>query len=72
VQGLSYEELSDLVNDSEKSLAIWATTKDIMAYANFIRVIDLGLTVSHNDLTFERAMIFSWIKEEIDGRKTRV
>lgn len=51
---------------------IWETRKDVIAYSHFKSMVDLGITMTLNDLPFERAMVFSWIKGEIDGRKTRV
>lgn len=36
-------------------------------------MIDLGLTVHHSELDFDKIMIFSWIKEGIEnGREHRV
>jgi len=54
----------------EKIEGIWATRKDVLDYFHFKSVIDLGITVSLNDLPFEKAMIFSWIKGAISVRKT--
>lgn len=65
------EQLRDLV-DADKVEAIWDTRKDVIAYSHFKSAIDLGITIGLNDLPFEKAMVFSWIKGEIDGRKTRV
>lgn len=58
--------------DEEKALEIWEVSKDVRSYAQFKNTIDLGITVTLNDIPFEKAMIFSWIKEAIDERKTRV
>jgi hypothetical protein len=42
-------------------------------YLELRSVLDLGLTVHSSEIDFDKVMIFSWIKEEIDnGRKTRV
>lgn len=54
----------------EKVEGIWGTRKDVLDYLHFKSVIDLGLTVSLNDLPFEKAMVFSWIKGAISVRKT--
>lgn len=54
----------------EKVDGIWNTRKDVLDYLHFKSVIDLGITVSLNDLPFEKAMVFSWIKGAISGRKT--
>lgn len=64
-------QLKDLV-EIEKVEMIWETRKDVIAYSHFKSMVDLGITMTLNDLPFERAMVFSWIKGEIDGRKTRV
>lgn len=66
---LTKEQLRNLV-DEDKIEGIWETRKDVIAYSHFKNAIDLGMTVGLNDLPFERAMVFSWIKGEIDGRKT--
>jgi hypothetical protein len=68
---LDKEQLKQLV-EPEKIEDIWETRKDVIAYSHFRSAVELGLTVGLNDLPFERAMVFSWIKGEIDGRKTRV
>jgi hypothetical protein len=56
--------------DKEKVEPIWETRRDVIAYSHFKSAVDLGITITLNDLPFEKAMIFSWIKGEIDGRKT--
>lgn len=68
---LTKDQLRELV-DHDKLEGIWDTRKDVISYRHFRNAIDLGMTVGINDLPFEKAMIFSWIKGEIDGRKTRV
>jgi len=68
---MSYEftlEMCD--NDKEKANAIWATSRDVAAYTQFKSAIDLGLSVGLNDVPFERALLYTWIKEGIEsGRK---
>jgi len=66
------KELLKTLVEPEKIEGIWETRKDVIAYSHFKSAIDLGITITLNDLPFERAMVFSWIKGEIDGRKTRV
>jgi len=46
------------------------TKKDIISYTHFKNAIKMGLTVGVNDLPFEKALIFSLIEEESNGRKT--
>lgn len=52
-----------MVESEEKADAIWSATRDILAYSNFEVMKDLGLTITLNDLPFEKAFIYSWIKE---------
>ena len=68
---ISKEQLKELV-EAEKVEMIWETKKDVIAYSHFKSAVDLGISITLNDLPFEKAMVFSWIKGEIDGRKTRV
>ena len=49
---------------------IWETRKEVISYLAFKGAKELGITFGLNDIPFEKAMIFSWIKGEIDGRKT--
>lgn len=68
---VSKDQLRELV-EAEKVEMIWETRRDVAAYCNFKNVVDIGISVALSDLPFERAMIFSWIKGELDGRKTRI
>lgn len=71
-QRITIKELEELVGgDKEKASEIWEVSKSVVSYTHFKSIIDLGLNVGLNDIPFERAMIFSWIKEVIEnGRKT--
>jgi len=63
--------LANLEDDRARASEIWKATEDIRAYCNYKSVIDIGVTVGINDLPFEKAMLFSWIREEIESdRKT--
>lgn len=65
------DEIESGLTIKEKAERIWETSRDVTSYTRFKSAIDLGLNVSINDIPFEKAMIFSWIKEGIDGgRKT--
>lgn len=45
-------------------------TDVISEFAQFRSLLDLGLQINQADLSFEKVMMFSWIKEAIDnGRK---
>ena len=37
---------------------------DICDYLDFKAMIDLGLTVTSKEIPFDKAMVFSWIREE--------
>lgn len=68
---LREDEISAGLTVEKKANDIWETSKYIVSYTHFKTAIDLGLNVGLNDIPFERAMIFSWIKEGIEsGRKT--
>jgi len=55
---------------STKCDEILRVAKDVASYANFRSMTKLGISVGLNDLPFEKAMVFSWIQEELDnGRK---
>lgn len=68
---MDYAQLVGLVGD-ETALSVWEVKKDIVAYTHFKSAIDLGISISLSEIPFERAMVFSWIKGELDGRKNRV
>jgi len=42
---------------------------DIEDYLELKRVQELGLQVHHSEFDYEKIMMFSWIKEALDGRK---
>lgn len=48
---------------------ILSVVKDIRQYSQFKSVLKTGITIGINDLPFEKAMIFSWIEEELNVRK---
>lgn len=45
------------------------TKKDVIGYAQFKSVIKTGINIGINDLPFEKAMIYSWIEEELNEKK---
>jgi hypothetical protein len=51
---------------------IFKVVDDINDYIELKRVQDLGLTVHHSEFDYEKIMMFSWIKEALDGGKHRV
>jgi hypothetical protein len=69
-QGLAFDKLVELVDTKEKAKEIWETAKLVRLYLQFKSALSMGLTVGLNDLPFERAMVFSWIEEAKNVRKT--
>lgn len=66
---MNLQELMGYVEES-KALALIEVVKDIGDYLEFKSMIELGLTVDHKELDFDKVMIFSWIKEGLEsGRK---
>lgn len=56
--------------EESKAIAIFEVVTDICDYLEFKSMIDLGLTIDHKDLEFDKVMVFSWIKEGLEsGRK---
>lgn len=54
-------------------MSILKAKEDVEDYAHFRTLIDLGFTVHHSEFDFDKIMVFSWIKEEVDrGREDRV
>lgn len=68
---MEFSKLLDLVDGDEfKANNIWGVSRIVMSYFQFKSIQDLGLSIRHDALTFEKAMMFSWIKEAVDrGRK---
>lgn len=60
----------ELIDEIERIDPILETAKDVRAYSQFKNIVKTGIVVGINDLPFEKAMIFSWIEEELNGRKT--
>jgi hypothetical protein len=58
-----------LVDDVKRIDPILSVVKDIRQYSQFKSIIKTGITIGINDLPFEKAMIFSWIEEELNVRK---
>jgi hypothetical protein len=66
---MSKEDLESLV-EPDKAREIRSVMDLISEYAELKSVLALGLTVHHSEIDFDKIMIFSWIKEEIEnGRK---
>lgn len=67
---MTREELEKLVDEKDKVEIILDAAKTVRAYNRFQRMISLGFTIRLEDFPFDEIMVFSWIKEELDGRKT--
>lgn len=61
-----------MIGDESKAKGILDVVEIISDFAHFRSLIDLGFQVHHSEFDFDKIMIFSWIKEGIDGGKTRV
>jgi hypothetical protein len=70
--GLDKEKLNELV-EPDKARNILKVMEDVSDYMDFKKVIDLGLRVDHRDLSFDRVILYSWIREELQNvRENRV
>jgi hypothetical protein len=52
--------------DEEKADEILKVSRLVVSYSQFKSAINLGLTVNLGDIPFEKAMVFSWIKEVLE------
>ncbi|GEM_PF-6595907 len=70
-EGASAEDLKNWIIEDEqwKIPLIFETARDIKDYLAFKNAIDIGLTIGFKEISFEKAMIYPWIKEVLDGRK---
>lgn len=58
----------DLVDgDEEKAKGIAKVKEDVNKYLFFKRAIDLGITFTKNDLSFTEILLFSLIKDSMNG-----
>lgn len=71
--GLKEDEIRKLVSGMENAEEVIRITldamRDVRGYLAFNDAITLGLSVGLNDIPFDRAMVYGWIKELINGRK---
>jgi hypothetical protein len=56
-----------LDGDEIKAKKIFKIKDDVNKYTFFKRSTDIGITYRPTDLSFSDSMIFSWIKEGLDG-----
>ena len=68
---MTRDDLVQLVDD-DSAKEIISVAKDIRSYYAFKSAIKIGVTVGLNDIPFEKMMVFSWIEEVINDRKTRI
>lgn len=64
---MSYSELLGLVDEDQRAKEIWETAKEVRAYSHYRGMLGIGISAGVDTLPFDRAMIFSWIKEELDN-----
>lgn len=43
-----------------------SVVNDVHDYAHFRSIIELGFQIHHSEYCFEKIIVFSWIKEEVD------
>lgn len=61
--------MTELTDDNTAKYVV-SLYQDIDDYLDFKSVINLGMTVTSKEIPFDKAMIFSWIREEREsGRK---
>lgn len=51
----------------ERAKKIYDLRNDIFEYTFFKRSVDLGITYKKEDLTFNKFLLYSLIKEKMDG-----
>jgi hypothetical protein len=65
---IGIDELINLLEGDEvKAKKIMKVAKDIERYTFFARATKLGITYTKRDLSFSDFLLFSCIKEKIDG-----
>lgn len=67
--GMTRKELLELV-EPEKVELILEACRDVRSFAMFDAVLKTGVNIAHNSVPFERLMLYGWIKELINERKT--
>ena len=67
---MSKTDLFRIIGDNESVENIWGAMKEIRAYSTFESAVRLGLTMNADSIPFERLMVFVWIKDLINERKT--
>lgn len=67
---LSEEDQKIGITIANKVECIWETSRDVFLYLQLKSIMKLGMIIGVNDLPFEKAMLYSWIREAEVGRKT--
>jgi hypothetical protein len=58
------------MDDKEKAESVWELSSEVASYAQLKSILDLGLTVSYDKISYDKVLIYSWIKEALEnGRK---
>jgi hypothetical protein len=65
---LTREELIDLVEDESTIDGIIDLQREIREYTYFKQAREIGITFTPKDLTFSKMLLFSSIRECIDGK----
>ena len=68
--GLTLEQLSD-IKGKEFAAQVGEAVELVTEYVFYNRIKELGIQYSPKDLTYTKALLFSWVKEGLEsGRKT--
>lgn len=54
----------------DRAEMILETSSIVDEYFHFRTMTDMGIFFNSRDIDFDKSIIFSWIKEELNGRKT--
>ncbi len=59
----------NLTRDKELTSGIFEAMKDVTRFTFFHNSIELGIKFSPQDMKFSDMMLYSWIKDGLNGRK---
>ena len=66
---MSRSELVSLTNDEVLTDRILKVVEDVSDYAHFQEIAQLGLQIHHSEFDFDKVMLFSWIRNEVERVK---
>lgn len=62
---MSKDDLLNLDVEEEKAEIIMQASQDVEEYLAVKSLQDLGFTIHHSEFSFDKIMLFSWIREEL-------